>query len=282
MTYNQLLSKYKQEIKAYNIDIGTIKYYLYELCQYYNIDLYLNIDKEVDTRIYKLFIDNINRIYKYEPIAYILGYCWFYGYRIIVNKDVLIPRYETEELVVNVLNYLDKYYQDYDHISLGDICCGSGAISIALQKEEPKLTIYSSDISKEAIDIALINSKENDCHIKYYIGDMLDPIINDRIKLDIVVCNPPYIGDNEILDESIINYEPDIALFGGVKGLKYYKELLSKIDLVINPKGLIALEIGFQQSKDIVDLINFYITNCDIEIIKDINNKERMIFIKLK
>ena len=282
MTYNQLLSKYKQEIKEYNIDIGTIKYYLYELCQYYNIDLYLNIDKEVDTRIYKLFIDNINRIYKYEPIAYILGYCWFYGYRIIVNKDVLIPRYETEELVVNVLNYLDKYYQDYDHISLGDICCGSGAISIALQKEEPKLTIYSSDISKEAIDIALINSKENDCHIKYYIGDMLDPIINDRIKLDIVVCNPPYIGDNEILDESIINYEPDIALFGGVKGLKYYKELLSKIDLVINPKGLIALEIGFQQSKDIVDLINFYITNCDIEIIKDINNKERMIFIKLK
>ena len=242
-TYNDLLNEYK---KVFN-EKETLRAFLFELCNEYNINLYLEKDNIADERVEKRFIEGVHRLANNEPMNYILGYSYFYGYKLKVNKDVLIPRYETEELVGNILSYVDEYYKNDTHIVLADIGTGSGAIAIALKKEEDKLDVYASDISKEAIEVAKTNAKENNADIKFLIGSMLDPIIENNIKLDILVSNPPYIKEDEVLEKSVKDYEPNIALFGGDDGLKFYRIIFENASKVMKDKGFLFFEIGYDQ-----------------------------------
>ena len=280
-TYNQLLFKYKNELRENNISDQTSKLFLFELCNELDIDLYMNIDSEANEVIIKKYNEGIKRILNQEPMNYVLGYCWFFGYKFIVSNDVLIPRYETEELVVNTLSYIDNYYESYDTIDLIDVGTGSGAIAISLACEEPKLKVSASDISAGAIDVAKKNAKTNNSNVEFMVGSMLDPFINNNIKVDIIVSNPPYIPSSETLESSVVDFEPNIALFGGEDGLYFYNEILSKASLVLNDNGLIAFEIGFDQAVNITNLAKKYFNNSKIDVVKDINGKDRMLFIKL-
>ena len=280
-TYNQLLFKYKDELKENNISDQTSKLFLFELCNELDIDLYMNIDSEANEVVIKKYNEGIKRILNQEPMNYVLGYCWFFGYKFIVSNDVLIPRYETEELVVNTLSYIDNYYESYDTIDLIDVGTGSGAIAISLACEEPKLKVSASDISAGAIDVAKKNAKTNNSNVEFMVGSMLDPFINNNIKVDIIVSNPPYIPSSESLESSVVDFEPNIALFGGEDGLYFYNEILSKASLVLNDNGLIAFEIGFDQAVNITNLAKKYFNNSKIDVVKDINGKDRMLFIKL-
>ena len=280
-TYNQLLFKYKDELKENNISDQTSKLFLFELCNELDIDLYMNIDSEANEVVIKKYNEGIKRILNQEPMNYVLGYCWFFGYKFIVSNDVLIPRYETEELVVNTLSYIDNYYGSYDTIDLIDVGTGSGAIAISLACEEPKLKVSASDISDGAIDVAKKNAKTNNSNVEFMVGSMLDPFINNNIKVDIIVSNPPYIPSSEALESSVVDFEPNIALFGGEDGLYFYNEILSKASLVLNDNGLIAFEIGFDQAVNITNLAKKYFNNSKIDVVKDINGKDRMLFIKL-
>ena len=280
-TYNQLLFKYKNELRENNISDQTSKLFLFELCNELDIDLYMNIDSEANEVIIKKYNEGIKRILNQEPMNYVLGYCWFFGYKFIVSNDVLIPRYETEELVVNTLSYIDNYYESYDTIDLIDVGTGSGAIAISLACEEPKLKVSASDISDGAIDVAKKNAKTNNSNVEFMVGSMLDPFINNNIKVDIIVSNPPYIPSSEALESSVVDFEPNIALFGGEDGLYFYNEILSKASLVLNDNGLIAFEIGFDQAVNITNLAKKYFNNSKIDVVKDINGKDRMLFIKL-
>ena len=280
-TYNQLLFKYKNELRENNISDQTSKLFLFELCNELDIDLYMNIDSEANEVVIKKYNEGIKRILNQEPMNYVLGYCWFFGYKFIVSNDVLIPRYETEELVVNTLSYIDNYYGSYDTIDLIDVGTGSGAIAISLACEEPKLKVSASDISDGAIDVAKKNAKTNNSNVEFMVGSMLDPFINNNIKVDIIVSNPPYIPSSESLESSVVDFEPNIALFGGEDGLYFYNEILSKASLVLNDNGLIAFEIGFDQAVNITNLAKKYFNNSKIDVVKDINGKDRMLFIKL-
>ena len=280
-TYNQLLFKYKNELRENNISDQTSKLFLFELCNELDIDLYMNIDSEANKVVIKKYNEGIKRILNQEPMNYVLGYCWFFGYKFIVSNDVLIPRYETEELVVNTLSYIDNYYKSYDTIDLIDVGTGSGAIAISLACEEPKLKVSASDISDGAIDVAKKNAKTNNSNVEFMVGSMLDPFINNNIKVDIIVSNPPYIPSSEALESSVVDFEPNIALFGGEDGLYFYNEILSKASLVLNDNGLIAFEIGFDQAVNITNLAKKYFNNSKIDVVKDINGKDRMLFIKL-
>ena len=276
-TYNDLLNEYK---KVFN-EKETLRAFLFELCNEYNINLYLEKDNVADERVEKRFIEGVHRLANNEPMNYILGYSYFYGYKLKVNKDVLIPRYETEELVGNILSYVDEYYKNDTHIVLADIGTGSGAIAIALKKEEDKLDVYASDISKEAIEVAKTNAKENNADIKFLIGSMLDPIIENNIKLDILVSNPPYIKEDEVLEKSVKDYEPNIALFGGDDGLKFYRIIFENASKVMKDKGFLFFEIGYDQKEHLSSLARQYFKDADISVIKDINKKDRMLVIKL-
>lgn len=280
-TYNNLLHEHKQEFEENGITLETIKVFLYELCFARDINLYLHLDEEADPTVEQLFESGIQRLLQHEPLNYVLGYCWFYGYKLKVDDNVLIPRYETEELVGNILAMIDEYYQDYATINLADIGTGSGAIAIALTKEEPKLKVWASDISEGAIQVAKENAKLNDAKIEFSVGNMLDPLIEKGLKLDILISNPPYIPSEEDLETSVKDYEPHVALFGGEDGLKYYREIFANAHKILNPNAMLGFEIGYNQKETLTALALEYFKNAKVEVLKDINGKNRMMFIKL-
>ena len=279
-TYNQLIHKYSKQLEEKGLSLETSKAFLFELCNENNVNLYLEMDNEVMKEIEDRFEDGIKRILNDEPMNYVLGYSYFYGYKFIVNKDVLIPRPETEELVCLILSKYDEYLKG-QKINICDVGTGSGAIAISLAKEEPNLNVYASDISSEALEVAKQNAKNNDVVVKLMCGSMLQPYIENNIKVDILVSNPPYIKQDEVLEASVVDYEPHVALFGGEDGLKFYREIFENAHNILNKEGMLFFEIGYDQKENLTKLAKQYFENAYIEVFKDINGKDRMLFIKL-
>lgn len=279
-TYNQLIHSYRRIFNEEGLSPDVVKAFLFELCNEENVNLYMELDNEANPKIEKKFLDGIERIRKDEPMNYVLGYSYFYGYKMIVGKDVLIPRPETEELVGLVLSQYDLYYPK-KKINICDVGTGSGAIAIALKKEEPLLNVYASDISHEALDVAKQNATNNDCEISFLEGSMLEPFIENGIKVDILVSNPPYIKTVETIQSSVYDFEPHVALFGGEDGLKFYRQIFERAHEVVAPDGLMFFEMGYDQKEDLAKLAKSYFPDAEVSVHKDINNKDRMLFVKL-
>lgn len=279
-TYNQLIHEYRQIFFDKGLSQETVKAFIYELCNEYDINLYMNIDNEVDDRVLKRFNEGIDRLLSDEPLNYVLGYTYFYGYKIMVNNNVLIPRYETEELVGLILSKYDEYFNN-QKIDICDVGTGSGAIAIALKKEEDNMNVYASDISLDALDVARSNAKNNECNINFLHGSMLQPYIDNNIKVDILVSNPPYIKETETIESSVLDFEPHIALFGGSDGLKFYRDIFENAHKILKDKALLFFEIGYDQKENLTCLAKNYFPDSFIEVYKDINNKDRMLMIKL-
>ena len=277
-TYNQLIHEYRKIFKEKELPPETVKAFLFELCNDHKVNLYLDIDKEVNPDVYELFTKGMERIMNNEPMNYVLGYSYFYGYRFIVNDGVLIPRPETEELVGLILSKYDEYFNGKS-IDLCDVGTGSGAIAIALKKEEEKLNVYASDISEDALKVARLNAQNNDAQVEFFQGSMLEPFIERDIKVDILVSNPPYIKTVETIEASVYDYEPHVALFGGEDGLKFYREILENAHKVLKPKGFIFFEMGYDLKDSLSALAKEYYPESRIEVYKDINGKDRMMMI---
>lgn len=216
----------------------------------------------------------LKKLEKGIPVQYIVGNVSFYGYKINVNKNVLIPRFETEELVENTLKLIDKYFKG--KIKVLDIGTGSGCISIALKKENSNLDITSTDISKKALKVAKNNAKENNVDIKFINTNLYDGI-ND--KFDCIISNPPYIAHDEEIMDIVYDNEPHLALFADNNGLYYYEEILKNIKNILKDKYLICFEIGEKQAIDIKKLAITYLDNPNIIVKKDMQNRDRMLFI---
>jgi len=277
-TYNQLIHEYRKIFKEKELPPETVKAFLFELCNDHKVNLYLDIDKEVNPDVYELFTKGMERIMNNEPMNYVLGYSYFYGYRFIVNDGVLIPRPETEELVGLILSKYDEYFNGKS-IDLCDVGTGSGAIAIALKKEEDRLSVYASDISEDALKVARLNAQNNNAQVEFFQGSMLEPFIERDIKVDILVSNPPYIKTVETIEASVYDYEPHVALFGGEDGLKFYREILENAHKVLKPKGFIFFEMGYDLKDSLSALAKEYYPESRIEVYKDINGKDRMMMI---
>jgi len=206
-----------------------------------------------------------------KPLAYIIHSSYFCGREFIVNDQVHSPRIETEILV----DYLSQKFENYSLLSILDLCAGTGIIGLSLKANLNYLNVTLSDFSKKAI----INIKENANKLNLKV-EILESNLFQKIdkKFDVIVCNPPYIKENAILDASVIKYEPHLALFGGLDGLEFYRKILSEIKKYLNSKFLIAFEIGIGQSDQIKKIFNQYFDN-RIEIIKDHQNIDRFFII---
>ncbi len=279
-TYNQLIHEYRNKFYDKGLSPETVKAFIFELCNEFDINLYLDLDKEADERVVDKFSKGIERLLNNEPLNYVLGYSYFYGYKFAVNKDVLIPRYETEELVGLILSKYDEFYRGKS-INICDVGTGSGAIAIALKKEEDNLNVYASDISKEALEVAELNARNNDARICFMCGSMLEPYIEKGIKTDILVSNPPYIKTIENIESAVYDFEPHVALFGGDDGLKFYKEIFADASKVVDPHGMLFFEMGYDLKEPLTKLAEQYFPEASIEVYKDINNKDRMLLIRL-
>ena len=208
-----------------------------------------------------------------EAVQYIVGNVDFYDYNFIVNKNVLIPRFETEELVSYTIDYANKYFEKPTIIDIGT---GSGCIAITLQKKL-NTTVYATDISKSAINVAKENAKKNNSKVNFINCNMFDDF---NEKVDILISNPPYIAidDKEIMD-IVKNNEPHKALFAPNNGLYFYEKILKDANRILNKKSIIAFEIGYKQANDIKTYARKYFPNAKIVIKKDMSNLDRFIFI---
>lgn len=225
-------------------------------------------DKDIDTAIKELE----NGI----PVQYIVGNVNFYGNTINVNKNVLIPRFETELLVDKTIKYIKTNFKN--HVDILDIATGSGCIAITLKKEIDS-TVDASDISEEAIKVAQKNSLNNKVDINFINSDMLTNITK---KYDIIISNPPYLTKEDDIMDIVKNNEPEIALYAKDNGLYYYDVILKNIKNNLKDKYLVAFEIGYTQGETIKNIALKYLDNINVKIEKDYSNKDRFVFIEPK
>ena len=214
----------------------------------------------------------IKRLENGEPVQYIVGNVNFYGYNLNVNKNVLIPRFETEELVDNTIKFIKSKFNKVDILDIGT---GSGAIAISLKKETNS-NVTATDISIDALEVAKSNAKMNNCDINFINTNLYDGI-ND--KFDVVISNPPYIREDEEIEDIVKNNEPNIALYAKDNGLYFYENILKRINTILKEKYLIALEIGEKQFNDIKIIKDKYLPLANIELKKDMQGRDRMVFI---
>ena len=214
----------------------------------------------------------IKRLENGEPVQYIVGNVNFYGYNLNVNKNVLIPRFETEELVDNTIKFIKSKFNKVDILDIGT---GSGAIAISLKKETNS-NVTATDISIDALEVAKSNAKMNNCDINFINTNIYDGI-ND--KFDVVISNPPYIREDEEIEDIVKNNEPNIALYAKDNGLYFYENILKRINTILKEKYLIALEIGEKQFNDIKKIKDKYLPQANIELKKDMQGRDRMVFI---
>lgn len=230
-------------------------------------------ESEELVKVSKNIEEDYKKLLEGYPIQYLIGYVDFYGYKIYVNENVLIPRYETEYLVQKTINYSKTIFND--KLDILDLGTGSGAISIVLGRELNSI-VTGVDISEDALNVAKKNAIENKVSINFIKSNMLDSVEG---KYDIVVSNPPYIDIDEKIMDSVKKYEPHLALYAKDNGLYFYKNILSNIKPYLKERFIIAFEIGWWQGALIEKIAQEYFENSNILIEKDLTNRDRYIFI---
>jgi len=231
-------------------------------------------DIEYLKKYYKGNIDDaIKLLNKNIPVQYIVGEVDFYGNIFKINNNVLIPRFETEQLVEFTIEYInDKFNRN---VNILDIGTGSGCIAITLKKNID-CNVDAVDISLEAIKVAKDNAKLNNVDINIFKSDILNNVDN---KYDVIISNPPYISYDEEIMDIVKNNEPKTALYASNDGLYFYEEILKKCKRNLNKDFIIAFEIGSTQGKRIKDMALNYLDNIDVYIKKDLNNLDRFVII---
>ena len=239
------------------------------------LELLLYLDEVVEEEKVNLYKEEVEAMANNKPLQYVIGKVNFYGSEFIVNENVLIPRFETEELVENTINKINEMFPN-KQIKILDIGCGSGVIGLTLKKLFPESEVTLVDISKEALEVAKENAKRLGLDVNFIESDIFQNVYD---IYDVIISNPPYIMEDEEIEDIVKDNEPHLALYAGVNGLDCYEKILMNISNHMKDRCLIAFEIGYEQSKDIINLINKYLDNVKIEVKKDLSEKDRMIFI---
>lgn len=216
--------------------------------------------------------DDLQLIENNYPIAYIIGFVNFYNLHIKVDNRVLIPRPETEELV----NIIEQRQKKTIINSALDLCSGSGCITLSLKKMFPNATVYGGDISFASLQVAQINADINKLEVYLAQTDYFSYFIKNNLKFDLIVSNPPYIKEGEILDPSLA-YEPQIALFSGSDGLTAFYNIFLHLKEVLNEHGVCYFEMEEANAKETVLLAREILRDFKIEVIKDLSNKDRFL-----
>lgn len=220
----------------------------------------------------------ITRLLNHEPLQYILGETVFYGLPFFVNKDVLIPRPETEELVHLILQ--DHTLEDKSGFKVLDIGTGSGCIPISIKKNKPYWSVYAMDISEAAIEVAAKNGQRNEVSIHLFAADVLAPHWQTPIQTwDIIVSNPPYItqSEKELMQPQVVNFEPHVALFVTHNEVLQFYDAIGKYAIQhLTNHGKLYLELNQYHANSIKALMESFGFN-GVELIKDINNNTRML-----
>lgn len=274
-----IFKKYIEKYKNTNIEIDSIENILYILISYIcniNInDLKLNINNIFLTKEQLTLLDKyiVKVVEQYYPIQYITGKVYIYNEEYVVTPDVLIPRQDTEILIEESIKCINKNNLK----ELLDLCTGSGIVGISISKNSNIENCILSDISKKALKVCEKNiTLNNALKCKIVHSDMFHDLKQN--KFDLIVSNPPYIREKDMKYLSkYVKKEPVNALLGGKTGTIYYEKIYKEGIRYLKNNGYILVEIGHDEADEVVDIISKYMEYSDIEIIKDINGKSRVI-----
>lgn len=255
------------------------------LCHFLGVNrstLFASFHDELPVRVWEQFEKAVLLHGEGEPIQYMMGYEEFYGRKFLVNEEVLIPRPETEELVYTALQRIQKIFGDKE-LELVDIGTGSGAIAVTMKLERPSLHVTATDIAKESLLVAEKNALELGADIHFVEGDLLELFIRHDQKFDVILSNPPYIptGDIEQMSVVVTEHEPHRALFAGEDGLVIYRRLMEQLPFVVQETALIGFEVGSGQSEAVSNLLKETFPEAQIDVVYDINGKDRMVFAEI-
>lgn len=272
-TIQNIFQKELQTIYAVE-EINSFFYMLTEA--YYEVtrmDLAMIPEKTVENTTH--ILSALESLKQEKPIQYILGETTFYGLPFKVNKNVLIPRPETEELVDWVLQEVDKK----EDINILDIGTGSGCIAISLGKHLPKARVYAIDVSKSALHVAKQNAELNNINIEFIETDILSLSKLENLNFDVIVSNPPYVRKQEkaFMRANVLNNEPNLALFvEDNNALQFYKAIIKFAMGSMKVSGMLFFEINEYLGKEMISLLkaNHFLK---IELKQDIFKKDRMI-----
>ncbi len=265
MKYRELLSQYQNQE---NIEKEALFFLIEETLKIKHTDLLLRLDEEIESIIIKNLQDKIHLyIVDNIPVQYIIGHTYFYGLKFFVNKNVLIPRFDTEILIDIALSIIRK--NNYQTIC--DIGTGSGCIAITLKQILASIDMTAIDIDNKALEIAKQNALYHKVDIKFIVNDLLG---NINEKYDCLIANPPYIDINEEVMTLVKNNEPHIALFSPMQGLYHYEQILKQSKVNLNLGGKIIFEVPANRDGDLTLLFKKYYHN--IEIYKDYHQHTRI------
>lgn len=279
-SYRKLFAKAFDLLKS--SDIENVEYDIKAiLTDTFGVDLnkfILDMDNEFepDKDLEAKYLSRIEKRKKHIPLQYIINKQNFYGLDFYVDESVLIPRYDTE----NIVDRIVKDCKENKCLSVLDLCTGSGCIAVSLKKCGFE-KVYAADISDKALAVAKHNAKLNNADIIFLQSDLYENFPKE-IRFDIIVSNPPYISTDEIarIEKQVRDFEPKLALDGGRDGLDFYKKIINLSKNFLNNKGRLYLEIGYDQSKDVVDLVKKEGYD-NIVIIKDLSGRDRGMSMKV-
>lgn len=277
-TYYEALKWASLCIEEHKLEVESGQWLLLERLGWSTTDLLMNYQTKMPKNEWQQYQIDIRQFCDGMPAQYIVGHAYFFGMQLKVTEATLIPRPETEELVEWMLETLPAN----EKLIIADIGTGSGAIAIALKQQRPNWQIFASDISKEAITIAEKNAQAQQVDVTFLIGDLTEPI--HELKVDVIVSNPPYIAENErdVMDKSVIEHEPQVALFAAENGLILYRRMIEEVAHFTQKPRDIFFEIGYQQENAVIKMLTNAFENADlIEGKKDSFDNQRMIHAKL-
>jgi release factor glutamine methyltransferase len=239
------------------------------VCRTGRNELFLHPDRLISDEEEALIRSLLNRRLKHEPLSQITGSKGFMGFEFKVNEHVLTPRPDTETLVSEVIN------DGLNNISLLDMCTGSGCIVVSLVKMLSAVQAFACDISEEALEVARLNAKELGADVDFIKSDLYENITG---RFDVIVSNPPYIRTSEIAElmPEVRDHEPRIALDGGSDGLDLYRRIVSGAADHLSANGMIYLEIGYDEARDVSRLLEDNGFK-DIKVIRDYADNDRVV-----
>lgn len=214
-------------------------------------DLIVNFSKNAAKPQY--FYELLEKYISGEPIQYIIHSTQFIELDLYVDNRVLIPRPETEMLVIRAEHYIKA--NNIKHDVIADVCTGSGCIAISLKKRFPESRVYGSDISKDALEVAQLNAKNLNQNVELVESDKLDYFIDNKINIDVLISNPPYVEKIEDVDRSVLDYEPRNAVLVA-HGTDFYKDFFIQYrDIMNKDQFFMAFEINYDQEKELSTMI---------------------------
>lgn len=277
LTYKEVLHGASSFLEAQGLEGYAAERFLLERQEWTKTDFVLHLHDEAPNAVKVQLEADVAAFAAGRPIQHILGYEWFFDRKFKVTKDTLIPRPETEEIVAKFL----EIAHDRESLKVVDIGTGTGAIGITVKKERPKDVVTGVDISEAALAVASENATHLHADVRFLCGDLTAPI--NQEKFDVVLSNPPYIAESErpLVDEIVLANEPHLALFAENEGLFIYQRLAVELPPLMEPAGMIILEIGFQQGEAVKALFQVAFPEASVRVEKDLAGLDRMVFVQL-